>query len=63
MMVKKSSIMNKSFAFLCFSNHEEAKLAFETLKKENPFPSEDGKTLYVNWAETRAERQKKLRLA
>ena len=37
MIVKKSTIMNKSFAFLCFSNHQEAKLAFETLKNKNPF--------------------------
>ena len=63
MIVKKSAIMNKIFAFLCFSNHDEAKKAYDTLKEKNPFKTEDSKLLYVNWAETRLERQRKLKQA
>jgi RNA recognition motif-containing protein len=59
-LVKTNSDIAKNFAFVCYGNNEQANAAFEALKTRSPFP---GEPLYVNWAESRAERNKKLKNA
>ena len=44
------------FAFVCFNQTEQAKLCFEGLKTNPPYLD-----LYVNWAESKQERSRKLK--
>jgi len=60
--VKKDPTIGKSFAFVCFAEPAMAELAFNFLETSNIFGSVEAKDkIYVNWAQTRFERNRKLR--
>lgn len=57
-MVKKDPQVQKPFAFVCFQESEEAQKAFEYIEETN---LDLESKLYVNWAQSRFERNKKLK--
>lgn len=61
-LVRKDPQIQKSFAFVCFQESEQAQQAFTFLETTNLTDSTDPKDkIYVNWAQTRFERNRKLR--
>jgi RNA recognition motif-containing protein len=58
MLIKPYSDLSLPFAFVCFESKEQAQQCFEELKVNPPYPN-----LYANWAESRQERNKKLKSA
>ncbi len=57
-MVKKDPQVQKPFAFVCFQQPEEAQKAFEFIEESNL--GQESK-IYINWAQSRFERNKKLK--
>lgn len=61
-LVRKDPQIQKPFAFVCFQEAEQAQLAFNFLENNSLNNSSDPKDkIYVNWAQTRFERNRKLR--
>jgi RNA recognition motif-containing protein len=57
LLVKTYKDKGRSFAFVCFEDNKQAENAFADLSEMTL----DGEKLYVNWAEKKMERTKKLR--
>lgn len=60
-MVKRDRNTTKSFAFVCFEENKAAVDAYTEIKENGFNPFDEGKPLYVNWAEKKRDRVKKLK--
>jgi len=59
LMVTIDKTTERAYAFVCFDSNLDAEEAFKALQEIDPFSA--GEKLYVNWAEKKGERIKKLR--
>jgi len=59
MLIRHDKTNQRNFAFVCYDNKNSADVAFKELQNKEAFAP--GEPLYVNWAEKKSERTKKLR--
>jgi len=58
-LIRHDKTNKRSFAFVCYDTKNAANEAFKELQNTDPFGLGEG--LYINWAEKKSERAKKLR--